>query len=76
MAANQNFNAQQEHLHRNYAGTGHADISKYEWLTNQHRDTISSHLGHHSMPMFLAVAKGESIGELRTTGARHTHASH
>ncbi|KAL0252626.1 hypothetical protein I308_102018 [Cryptococcus tetragattii IND107] len=35
-------NTQLEQLHARYTGTGHADTTKYEWLTHQHRDTLAS----------------------------------
>ena len=44
---------------------GHADMSKYEWLTNQHRDTYASHVGHYDQLSYYAVAQNESIGRLR-----------
>lgn len=34
--------AQLDHLHSKYTGTGHADTTRYEWLTNQLRDTRAS----------------------------------
>ncbi|MBW0498892.1 hypothetical protein O181_038607 [Austropuccinia psidii MF-1] len=38
-------NTQLEQLHARYVGTGHADITKHEWLTHQHRDTHASIAG-------------------------------
>mmetsp|Transcript_4402 Transcript_4402/g.4176 ORF Transcript_4402/g.4176 Transcript_4402/m.4176 type:complete len:89 (-) Transcript_4402:352-618(-) len=54
-----------EQLKARYIGTGHADISKYEWATNQHRDTLSSHIGHYDQLSYYAVAQNESIGRVR-----------
>jgi splicing factor 3B subunit 5 len=49
-----------------YLGTGHADLSKYEWLTNQHRDTSASIIGHAADQLaYYAVATNESIGRTR-----------
>lgn len=54
-----------EQLKARYVGTGHADMSKYEWLTNQHRDTYASHIGHYDQLSYYAVARNESIGRLK-----------
>ncbi|PPQ75085.1 hypothetical protein CVT26_011831 [Gymnopilus dilepis] len=58
-------NTQLEHLHARYTGTGHADLSKYEWLTHQHRDTLSSIVGHPPLLSYLAIADGESIARVK-----------
>ncbi|EIW71121.1 hypothetical protein TREMEDRAFT_27938, partial [Tremella mesenterica DSM 1558] len=52
-------NTQLEQLHARYTGTGHADTTKYEWLTHQHRDTLSSIVGHPSLLAYVAIADGE-----------------
>jgi splicing factor 3B subunit 5 len=54
-----------EQLKARYVGTGHTDMSKYEWLTNQHRDTYASHIGHYDQLSYFAVAQNESIGRVR-----------
>jgi splicing factor 3B subunit 5 len=46
-------------------GIGHADITKYEWVTSQHRDTYASLLGHYDQLSYHAVATNESIARLR-----------
>lgn len=58
-------NTQLEHLHARYTGTGHADLSKYDWLTHQHRDTLASIVGHPTLSSFLAIADGEAIGRVK-----------
>ncbi|THH10979.1 hypothetical protein EW145_g953 [Phellinidium pouzarii] len=58
-------NTQLEHLHARYTGTGHADMTKYEWLTHQHRDTCASIVGHPTLSSYLAIADGESIGRVK-----------
>ncbi|KAG7099792.1 hypothetical protein E1B28_001604 [Marasmius oreades] len=58
-------NTQLEHLHARYTGTGHADLTKYDWLTHQHRDTLSSIVGHSTLTSYLAIADGESIGRIK-----------
>nr|CAB3266006.1 probable splicing factor 3B subunit 5 [Phallusia mammillata] len=40
-----NIFSQMEHLQSKYVGTGHSDTTKWEWMTNQHRDTLASYLG-------------------------------
>mmetsp|Transcript_54068 Transcript_54068/g.131250 ORF Transcript_54068/g.131250 Transcript_54068/m.131250 type:complete len:93 (+) Transcript_54068:257-535(+) len=54
-----------EQLKARYVGTGHADISKHEWMTNQHRDTYSSIIGHYDQLSYYAVAQNKSIGRSR-----------
>jgi splicing factor 3B subunit 5 len=44
---------------------GHADMTKYEWATNQHRDTMASHVGHYDQLSYYAVAQNESVGRVR-----------
>lgn len=54
-----------EQLKARYLGTGHADISKYDWITNQHRDTLASHVGHYDQLSYYSVAQNESIARVR-----------
>lgn len=54
-----------EQLKARYIGTGHADLTKYEWMTNQHRDTAASAIGHADQLSYYAVAQNESIGRAR-----------
>mmetsp|Transcript_29555 Transcript_29555/g.42278 ORF Transcript_29555/g.42278 Transcript_29555/m.42278 type:complete len:94 (+) Transcript_29555:65-346(+) len=58
-------NIKPEQLKAKYLGTGHPDITKYEWATNIHRDTLSSHVGHYDQLSYFAVAQNESIGRVR-----------
>ncbi|KAL1410598.1 hypothetical protein Q8F55_004615 [Vanrija albida] len=51
-----------EQLHSRYTGTGHADITKYEWMTHQHRDTLASIVGHPPLLSYIAIADGETRG--------------
>jgi len=62
MSARDNINAQLEHLQSKYVGTGHADTTKYEWLSNQQRDSYASYIGHHSILCFMSLSENESIG--------------
>lgn len=65
MGERYNIHSQLEHLQSKYIGTGHADTSKYEWLTNQHRDSYSSYLGHPDLLNFLALCENESKARIR-----------
>ena len=60
-----NIMAQLEHLQSKYVGTGHADITKHEWLQNQHRDSYASYIGHHAMLHYFAIAENESVGRMK-----------
>ncbi|KAL0484137.1 splicing factor 3B subunit 5 [Acrasis kona] len=60
-----NLNTQVEHLQNKYVGTGHADITKYEWAINQHRDSYASYIGHSSLLSLFAVAENEPIARVR-----------
>ena len=93
MAADRySINKSWDHVQSRFVGTGHGDMTKFEWgkhahrffiticsldrlinLTgfrmhqgsNQHRDTIASHVGHYDMLSFFAVAQNDSIGRVR-----------
>lgn len=54
-----------EQLKQRFLGTGHADLTKYEFLTNQHRDTAASVVGHYDQLSYYAVAQNESVGRVR-----------
>ncbi|CAO3643672.1 unnamed protein product [Cunninghamella blakesleeana] len=61
-----NINSQIEHLQSKYIGTGHADTIKHEWVSNQHRDTYSSIIGHNPLLSYISVAENESKGRVKT----------
>jgi splicing factor 3B subunit 5 len=65
MSSREILNSQLEHLQMKYVGTGHADTTRHEWLTNQHRDSYASYIGHYSTMAYFAVAENESIGRVR-----------
>eukprot|EP01039_Chlorochromonas_danica_P001380 gene1377-1501_t len=66
MAADRyNFSKSWEHIQNKYVGTGHSDMTKFEWAQNQHRDTITSHVGHYDMLSYFAVAQNDAIGRVR-----------
>ncbi|PAV74192.1 hypothetical protein WR25_08758 [Diploscapter pachys] len=57
--------AQLEHLQSKYTGCGHADTSRYEWLTNHHRDTRASLASHPDLNSFMAIVENESRARTR-----------
>lgn len=66
MAADRfSFNKSFEHIQSKFVGTGHSDITKFEWVNNQHRDTLASHIGHYDMLSYIAVAQNDSIGRVK-----------
>lgn len=60
-----NINSQLEHLQAKYVGTGHADLNRFEWAVNIHRDSYASYVGHHHMLGYFSVAENESIGRTK-----------
>lgn len=48
-----------------YVGTGHADLSRFEWAVNIHRDSYASYIGHHPLLSYFAIAENESIGRVK-----------
>jgi hypothetical protein len=36
-----------------------------DWITHQHRDTLSSIVGHPTLTSYLAIADGEAIGRVK-----------
>merc|ERR1712223_2253799 len=65
MGERYNIHSQLEHLQSKYIGTGHADTTKYEWATNQHRDTYASYMGHFDMMNYFSIAENESKARVR-----------
>ncbi|KAL3637967.1 hypothetical protein CASFOL_018415 [Castilleja foliolosa] len=60
-----NINSQLEHLQAKYVGTGHADLTRFEWAVNTHRDSYASYVGHYPILAYFDVAENESIGRER-----------
>ncbi|KAJ2421287.1 hypothetical protein GGF47_004023, partial [Coemansia sp. RSA 2524] len=52
---------QTEHMYARYSGTGNSDISKHQWITHQHRDTLAHYVADDSMAMLVSIAEGESV---------------
>eukprot|EP00752_Nemacystus_decipiens_P004948 g4501.t1 len=66
MAADRfNMNRSWDHIQNKYVGTGHSDTTKFEWATNQHRDSIASHIGHSDLLTYFAVAENNAVGRVR-----------
>lgn len=60
------------------APTPHTDPLRRDWLTHQHRDTLSSIVGHPTLTSYLAIADGEAMGRVRfemteVSLTRHLH---
>ncbi|CAO1386708.1 unnamed protein product [Diamesa serratosioi] len=62
-----NIHSQLEHLQSKYIGTGHSDTTKYEWLTNQHRDSLASYLGHYDQISYMSLVENECRARIRFT---------
>uniref|UniRef100_A0A452ZLN2 Splicing factor subunit n=1 Tax=Aegilops tauschii subsp. strangulata TaxID=200361 RepID=A0A452ZLN2_AEGTS len=60
-----NINSQLEHLQAKYVGTGHADLTRFEWAVNIQRDSYASYIGHYPMLAYFSIAENESIGRER-----------
>ena len=50
------------HTQAKYVGTGHADVTRFEWAVNIHRDSYASFVGHHALVSYMALAENESVG--------------
>ncbi|KAJ2780930.1 Splicing factor 3B subunit 5 [Coemansia javaensis] len=57
---------QTENLFAKHPGTGHADTTRHQWLTNQHRDTLAHYVADDSMALFIAMVEGESVARTRS----------
>jgi len=60
-----NFASQWEHLQSKYVGTGHGDLTKHEWVTNQKRDTYASFIGHNHILNYFAIVENEAVGRMK-----------
>ena len=60
-----NLHAQMEHLQMKYQGTGHADTTRFEWMSNMQRDTLASHVGHENRLMMMALVENEPVARVR-----------
>ena len=60
-----NIQNQTEILQMKYVGTGHSDMTKWEWGTNMQRDSLTSHIGHSSRLLYFSVAENVSPARMR-----------
>ncbi|BFZ63392.1 hypothetical protein YB2330_004514 [Saitoella coloradoensis] len=65
MADKLRVQSQLELLQSRYIGTGHADTTKHQWMVNQHRDSLSSFVGHAPMLEYMSVGLGETMERTR-----------
>lgn len=63
--ARESLNQQLEHLQARYAGTGHADTTRHEWATQQHRDSIAVYVADPSMLTMFSLVENVSLGRYR-----------
>jgi len=54
-----------DHLYSKQVGCGNSDTTKWEFLTNIHRDSLASHVGHHSRLAYMASVQNESTAKMR-----------
>ncbi|WBW72365.1 splicing factor 3B [Schizosaccharomyces osmophilus] len=57
--------AKLEQLQARFVGVGHSSTTKYEWMVNQHRDALSSIVGHPPLLAYMSTALGESRTQVR-----------
>ncbi|KAF2092020.1 splicing factor 3B, subunit 5 [Saccharata proteae CBS 121410] len=50
---------QLEALQARYVGTGHADMTKFEWTSNIMRDSYASYVGHPPLLQYMSIGMGE-----------------
>ena len=41
------------------------ELPPSEWIAHQHRDTLTSIVGHPMLTSYLAIADGEAIGRVK-----------
>lgn len=61
MTERENLTNNFEVLKNKYVGTGHSDLTRWEWGTNIQRDTLASHIGHKSRLLYMSTAQNESM---------------
>ncbi|KAI7822833.1 splicing factor 3B subunit 5/RDS3 complex subunit 10 [Kickxella alabastrina] len=59
------MHSQTEQMHARHVGTGNADTTKHQWLTNQHRDTLTQYVTDNSLATYIAIAEGESLSRVK-----------
>lgn len=54
-----------DHLYAKTVGCGHPDTTKWEFATNIQRDSLASHIGHHSRLVYMASVQNEPVAKMR-----------
>ena len=54
-----------DHLYAKTVGCGNPDTTKWEFVTNIHRDSLASHVGHYSRLSYMAGIENESIAKTK-----------
>jgi len=54
-----------DQLKSRHIGLGDSDTTKHEWMTNVHRDSYASVVGHPALLEYLAIAQDKSKIELK-----------
>jgi splicing factor 3B subunit 5 len=54
-----------EVLQNKYVGTGHSDITRWDWGNNIQRDSLASHVGHKSRLLYMSVAMNQSTARTK-----------
>lgn len=54
-----------EAMQARYVGTGHADTTKYDWVSNIVRDSYASYIGHPPLLSYMSVGLGEPKEKVR-----------
>ena len=59
------IHAQLEHLFLKFPGTGTADTTKEQWLTEVRKDVLASNISHKNRLAYIACCENRSIGRVR-----------
>ncbi|KAA0148112.1 hypothetical protein FNF27_06957 [Cafeteria roenbergensis] len=62
---NVSFSKNWDHLKSKFVGTGHPEMTRHELVTNHHRDSIASAVGHFDMLTYLSAGQNEAPGRVR-----------
>ena len=65
MGERYNIHSQLQHLQSKYIGTGHADTTKFEWVTNQQRDSCAAYMGNFDLINYFSLAENESKARIK-----------
>ena len=54
-----------DHLQQRWIGTGHADLSRWEWAVHQQRDSYTTYISRASLLDYFAIAHGQTRQRVR-----------